>query len=118
MGGAILQGNNPGSPPMRLGCSVAVGSFTLCYSPTATRCARKNRVKHYKMELIATTLARLACFFEVQGSDPFGKTTDLQAIKELVKRYSFEKWPRQTFAEDLISLRASALGGYMQRNQC
>ncbi len=50
------------------------------------------------MELIATTLARLACFFEVQGLDPFGKTTDLQAIKELVKRYSFEKWP-QTFAE-------------------
>jgi hypothetical protein len=66
------------------------------------------------MELIAVTLARLACFFELQGLDPFGKTADLQAIKELAKRYSFEKWP-QTFAElDLakgIELSAGTCNG-------
>jgi hypothetical protein len=50
------------------------------------------------MDLIAITLARVVSFMDVQALDPFGKTLDIEAFKELGRRYSFAKVP-ENFAE-------------------
>jgi hypothetical protein len=50
------------------------------------------------MELVAVALARVGAFLEVQGIDPRGRISTMEALKALGERYSFTKVP-QTFGE-------------------
>ncbi len=50
------------------------------------------------MELLAVALARVASFLEVQALDPLGKTSTLDAFRDIGSRYSFAKVPH-TLAE-------------------
>ena len=45
------------------------------------------------MEVVSVTMARVAALLEVQSLDPFGKSSDLDAIKRMVDRYTFEEFP-------------------------